>query len=113
MVSEASEISGRQNWANVANLAQFKQNQRKNHHFSTFVDFFIIFTESNPNWPHLANFASQKFLRPQRQRFENLYFSSKMYLNQVKELSRNFCRNSEIFENFKTLNTVLKHISVS
>ena len=34
----------------------------KNHHFSTFDDFFFYYGQSGPSFLHLPNFASQKFL---------------------------------------------------
>ena len=43
----------------------------KNHHFSTFDDFFFLLEESTPSWPHLPNFASQKFLPTLRTPLEN------------------------------------------
>ena len=39
MLPKPLEISGRQNWANVGNLAQFLQNQRKNHQMLKNDDF--------------------------------------------------------------------------
>ena len=39
MLPKPLEISGRQNWANVGNLAQFLQNRRKNHQMLKNDDF--------------------------------------------------------------------------
>ena len=44
----------------------------KNHHFSTFDDFFFYFGQSGPSCLHLPNFASQKFLGAQGVPCQNL-----------------------------------------
>ena len=56
----------------------------KNHHFSTFDDFFFYFAQSGPSCPHLPNFASQKFLHAQGASPKNWYFGFRIHLLQLK-----------------------------
>ena len=85
----------------------------QNHHFSTFDDFFFHFGQTGPSWPHLRNFASQKFLQAKGVPPESWYFGLKMCIIQLKQSGRNFCGRSEISAKMETPKTSLKHILVS
>ena len=58
----------------------------KNHHFSTFDDFFFHFGQTGLSCSHLPNFASQKFLHQVRNFCKNGNFKncSKTYFGQMK-----------------------------
>ena len=84
----------------------------KNHHFSTFVVFFLSFWAKWPKLPTFAQFCLSEISRVLGGTPWKLGFWLQMHWLQLKQLSRNFCRGSKISAKIKTLKSALKHISV-
>ena len=84
----------------------------KNHHFSTFVVFFVAFWAKWAKLPTFTQFYFPEISRVLGGTPWKLGFWLQMHWLQLKQLSRNFCRGSEISAKIETFKSALKHISV-
>ena len=74
--------------------------------------FFLSFWAKWPKLPTFAQFCLPEISRALEGTPWKLEFWLQMHWLQIKQLSRNFCRGSEISAKLKTLKSSLKHISV-
>ena len=91
---------GSKSFKNVSNFKMVK-----NHHFSTFDDFFFLFGQTSPILPPRNFYMLWRYPSKIEKKAKN-----ENYLSDLSD--RNFCHLAEISAKIETLKSALKHISV-